>query len=105
MNSFYLLMVATGAYIGPINEPACNMAAAVLRAEGVRCQQATTTYACEVPGKPGHVQICPAFGDLPFVTKRATTDSATTSTTGQCEAYGKTWPARGGVCYASDAPK
>lgn len=70
MNGFYLLIVATGAYIGPISEPACNMAAAILRAEGVTCRQATTTYACEAPGKPGADQICPAFGDLPFVTKK-----------------------------------
>lgn len=67
---FFLFYIATQAYIGPISQPACQMAAATLRNEGVICRQAISLYSCEVGGRPGTTTICPIFSPLPEVTKK-----------------------------------
>jgi hypothetical protein len=67
MLQFYLVMIATSAYIGPLPESACSMAAANLRSEGVVCREASALTACAVDGRPGTYAICPKF-DFPQVT-------------------------------------
>lgn len=64
--SWFLVMFA-GHYIGPISQPACERAAIELRSEGVVCRQATSAYACPVPGRPSVFTSCPVF-DFPQVT-------------------------------------
>lgn len=67
MIQFYLVMIATGAYIGPLPEAACGMAAASLRDSGVVCRRADYLYACAIDGRPGSYAACPHF-DFPQVT-------------------------------------
>lgn len=63
---WYLVSLATLAYIGPVSEPACKMAAATLHAEGVACYQAISLRACDVTGRPGFYTACPEF-NIPTV--------------------------------------
>lgn len=66
--SWYLFLIATQAYLGPMTEPSCRMAVVPLREYGIVCKQATSSYFCEIPGKPGTGTVCPKFEDLPQVT-------------------------------------
>jgi hypothetical protein len=69
MMQFYLVMIATSAYLGPLPEAACSAAAASLRNEGVICRQASIVTACAVDGRPGTYTTCPKF-DFPQVTAK-----------------------------------
>jgi hypothetical protein len=65
--AWFLVMVSSGHYIGPLPQAACQMAALSLRNEGVVCRQADSIMYCGVDGRPGTGTVCPVF-DFPAVT-------------------------------------
>ena len=65
--TWFLVVIATQAYIGPFEQSRCKAAAVVLRDDGVVCQQPLHAYACDVSGRPGSYTICYKF-DFPEVT-------------------------------------
>lgn len=67
--SWFLVMIATSQWIGPLPQSACQMAAASLRSDGVVCRQASAMALCPVPGTvPGSTYMsCPVF-DFPQAT-------------------------------------
>lgn len=66
---WYLVMIATGQYIGPLAQDACLAAAQATASEGIVCRQVQAMTACPVPGHPESYIACPVF-DFPQVTKR-----------------------------------
>lgn len=68
---WFLVNIATAQYIGPMPQPACQMASADLRAEGIVCRQASAMKLCPVPGTvPGsNYMACPVF-DFPHITQK-----------------------------------
>lgn len=68
MSNWFLVMVATQAYIGPLPEASCNMAAANLRASGGgMC--AGRLKLCLCGRRPGSFTICPIF-EFPKVMRK-----------------------------------
>jgi hypothetical protein len=65
--AWFLVMVSSGHYIGPLPQAACQAAAVSLRGESVVCRQADRMMVCAVDGRPGAYTACPAF-DFPAVT-------------------------------------
>jgi hypothetical protein len=65
--AWFLVMVSSGHYIGPLPQAACQTAEASLRSEGIVCRRASSMTACGVNGQPGVYTVCPVF-DFPVVT-------------------------------------
>lgn len=66
--AWFLVMIGSSQYIGPISAQGCLDAATALRAEGIVCRHASAMTACPVPGMvPGTYMACPVF-DFPQVT-------------------------------------
>lgn len=63
MIGFYLVMIATSSYIGPLPEAACRMAAAQLRSSGVVCRPADRLKMCSRDGGRSD-EVCAEF-DFP----------------------------------------
>jgi hypothetical protein len=62
--AWFLVSIATGQYIGPLNEAACKAAAVQLVDPAIVCRQASAAMACDVPNRPGTYTACPVF-DFP----------------------------------------
>lgn len=65
--TWYLVMVATGLYIGPIDQSSCIRAEAAILDPAIVCREARVMQACEVPNQPASYRACPVF-DFPRVT-------------------------------------
>lgn len=65
--TWYLVMVATGLYIGPLEQERCGRAGFELNGAGVVCMHASVMTTCSVLGRPELVTSCPVF-EFPRVT-------------------------------------
>ena len=65
--TWYLVMVATGMYVGPIDHDRCVLVEGVLASQGIVCAQATVVTVCPVPGRPEISITCPIF-EFPRIT-------------------------------------
>lgn len=66
---WFLVLVATGQYLGPMPIEPCANAAAAAHSAGLVCMMAKSSYACPVDGRTGHYTVCYDFS-LPAVTKK-----------------------------------
>lgn len=64
---YFLVQIATGQFIGPMESSACAEAGRALASRGITCRVPSSLYACDVPGHPGSYTTCPHF-DVPHVT-------------------------------------